>query len=818
MSKRALTRILGPLTVPLLLASACTDATSSSSSASEEVANEHISITKIELADHELYVLHPVRVSVEAELHGDAYEADILVGLRTTDRSSGCVLGSMPVNHAGELSGADGQASPSVWTGEGEFVIGLDCGDLGERDDVELFTAFDPWDRLGEREDWQGPVVEDANDLNIYPFVAEATLGSEDCETCEATYELGRNPGRDATLLEMNVGSVIATVDQGRDTIAATDKSAFTVTTRSQMRGLAKGQSIEPGPVRVVHRLRPAGSSATGLALTQRRGALVEDSHAIEVDSHGDQTVVSPLFIEGELLEQITRGAWSDIEAFELVSCIETDFDQAIYTGELAPRDNDCGAVEVIVVRDEGLVPYANAGAARDAEVWSDGITAGSSYGFGESGITMEAWLDVNGSEGVSSTYRGIDVTSAGSWYEAGFTSTGTVFDNSVDIIDIYATFIGYDFGGGGVAMGAEMFGYEFVPEFEIQLSDGIPLSLQDMFDAANLDIDPTYSKSVSLLGVNFDDGCGSVSVGIWIEGTIGIDTEQTTVTAATTSQGVAVTGVVTPFFDITAEAGATVNYSEFISGSLTVALNLLLIELPFEVSVEVIDYDALDGTRLQFDEYASATLSSLSGSIKFSFKFDAGWWDDDHTHTIATWSGYNWGVDFFDLNQNLNLGSDAPGTWCTTTDREMFDGDFNGDGSGDWLCHNPNNGDNWIDFGPSYGSTNWDAPGTWCTGADRQLLVGDFNGNGRTDAFCRSASTQWIDYAEPNGHLNGTNWSRPATWCTGANAMIQAADYNNDGRDDLYCRNKVTGMMYLDYADPQGRFGGTNWSGLSLP
>jgi len=149
----------------------------------------------------------------------------------------------------------------------------------------------------------------------------------------------------------------------------------------------------------------------------------------------------------------------------------------------------------------------------------------------------------------------------------------------------------------------------------------------------------------------------------------------------------VEVAGVITPFFDVTAEAGVTAKYGAA-SGSITAALTLLNVSLPFEVSVEVINYDQLDAMRLQFDQYASAVLNVLSGSIKFKF---TAWVVFVHDHTIASWDGYSWTVNFFEDTQNINLGNDKPnGSWCEPNDRELFEGDFDGDGDIDWLCHKP--------------------------------------------------------------------------------------------------------------------------------
>lgn len=833
MSKQAIKHTLGALTIPLLLA-ACGDTTTPVSSELDD-GNPHIVVTKLAItSSDDPYLLHPVRVAIEAELMGEAYATDLLIALRSSDGETGCVLGAMPVAHAGDVP-ADGEqeVAPASYVNEAEFVVDRICYELVGRDDVELFASFDPWNRLGDRE-----VVQDetpsAAQLDVYSIVEAAALGVESCTTCETHYSVHETPGLDAQLRELNMSSIVAVLPVAGDSRVepiVPNRPDFSVTSLARVTGLGKGEGLDDGRVQLSYRIRPLGSSDDGLPLIQRDGDVSGELASVSVPSHGDLTVSSPLYILDETREALTDGAWAQLEEFELVTCLVTDFEQAIYADEAQPRANDCAALPIVIVREQvgadGLpLPNPGAATATDAETWGDSWGANSGYGFGWSGLSFETWLDVNGSDSSTTTYGGISVINPGSWFEAGVLATGTVFDNSVDVVDIYATFIGYDFGGGGVAMGASIFTYEFIPEFEIQLSDGVPLSLQEILDAADLDIETSLTKSVSLVGVSFDDGCGSVSAGLWIEGTIGIDTEQTTITASTTPQGVEVAGTVTPFMDVSAKAGTSVSYGEYVSGGITATLNLLELDVPFTVEVEFIDYSPLSAFRLVFEEYASASLTTLSGDISFSinWKIDwCSWFDPDcsgsHDHTIASWDGFNATFDLFDLTQVLNVGDDKPsGSWCELSTSELYTGDFNADGATDYLCHDTNDGEKWIDYqsGGSFGGTDWSREANWCTGT-RQLVVGDFDGDGRDDILCNATDTKSIDYADSNSQFLGTDWSATSYWCGHSGSVLEADDYNNDGRDDLYCYDN-TGAKWLDYADANGEFYGTDWSGTTLP
>lgn len=825
MYKPTITRTITSLALPLALITGCGDA---EPTGEDQVENLHIAVTDLQIISSDApHVLHPLIVSVSAELTGDAYRTELVIGMRTADGSEGCVLGAMPVEHSdAEPALEDEQAAVAgMYEATAEFVVGGDCLDLAERDDVELFASFDPWNKLGDNASDAASVGEEG--LALYSIVEASALSVEGCETCETTYSVHAWPGLDAELTELNLSSVVAVLPvaaEGRGVPAhGSNQAAFSLTMGSRVTGLRSGQGLDEAGLYSTHRIRPLGSSDEGLPLLQRSSGDLEELAAIPVPSSGSVISSAMLHIEGPTRDEIIDGAWAGIEEFELLTCLEADFDQAIYAGETDVRANDCAAIPVVIVRErlgaDGLpVPTPGAAKMRSADVWGNSWGANAGYGFGHSGLSFETWVDVNGSDTASQTHKGITVYDPGSWFEAGVDATAEVFGNDINLIDIYATFIAYDWGGGGVAMGASLFLTDFVEPFEIQIADGIPVSLQQMFDIAGLDVDPTLTTSVSLVGVNFDDGCGSVDAGLWVEGTIGIDTDETTVTASTTDQGIKVAATVTPFFNIAAMAGATVNYSEYLSGGITATLNLLTLSVPFTASVEMIDLAPLDAMQLKFNEHAGANLTTLSGDITFDINYKIPWpacWSNckkDHSHTIATWNGLNTYIEFFNLTQTIGSGSEAPSDgWCPYSAASIYPGDFNGDGATDMLCHGTY-GDKRIDFseGGEFDGTDWELLDTlWCNNG-KQLLVGDFKGRGKEDLLCHSSTDIEVDYAGAQGYFNGTNWALNTTWCTDVGDALTTEDVNNDGRDDLHCQND-NGRDWVDYADVNGEFGGTD-------
>lgn len=145
---------------------------------------------------------------------------------------------------------------------------------------------------------------------------------------------------------------------------------------------------------------------------------------------------------------------------------------------------------------------------------------------------------------------------------------------------------------------------------------------------------------------------------------------------------------------------------------------------------------------------------------------------------------------------------------WCASVDDRGFGGDFNGDGAADIACRSGTT----VTIRLSTRTTFAPALSVqgWCAAPGHQL-TGDFNGDGRTDLACRTASTNGggaisVLLSAETGFVPAAAW-HPG-WCqqgdgtgmsdTGApTEYLFTGDFNGDGKDDLGCR-RTDGRQYV--------------------
>lgn len=128
---------------------------------------------------------------------------------------------------------------------------------------------------------------------------------------------------------------------------------------------------------------------------------------------------------------------------------------------------------------------------------------------------------------------------------------------------------------------------------------------------------------------------------------------------------------------------------------------------------------------------------------------------------------------------------------WCST---DIGVGDFNGDRRGDLYCHAPGGA---LTIAISDGKGGYTSHPTtpWCAKPRGKSAVGDFDGDGRSDLMCQEDSGQIQTATEWQGNAFGKRhtWALPYCVSHGGSTyeqdLLGFADFNADGKTDLYCQ-----------------------------
>lgn len=167
---------------------------------------------------------------------------------------------------------------------------------------------------------------------------------------------------------------------------------------------------------------------------------------------------------------------------------------------------------------------------------------------------------------------------------------------------------------------------------------------------------------------------------------------------------------------------------------------------------------------------------------------------------------------------------------WHSSTYKPIV-GDFNGDGKADVFLQRQAQGDHYVLLSNSAGQLTaisqtvpFNLAGQIWSADGHRIVSGDFNGDARTDLFLQSATPAGLN-AVFLASASGTFSSAQQTWSnvhlgfkwSVQNAVVQAGDFNGDGKADLFVQAKPDfAMIDFDVAFPvpvypPGRFGIAN-------
>jgi peptidyl-Asp metalloendopeptidase len=179
----------------------------------------------------------------------------------------------------------------------------------------------------------------------------------------------------------------------------------------------------------------------------------------------------------------------------------------------------------------------------------------------------------------------------------------------------------------------------------------------------------------------------------------------------------------------------------------------------------------------------------------KLTNDYDGDGRSDIHWRNVSTGRNDIWLLNGASVKSFLTVYNEPNQTWGI-----VGSGDFNNDGQGDQLWRNTTSGAIYVQlmqngttlatsrFAPTVADPNWQI-----------VAIDDFDGNGTSDLYWRNGSTGrndlWL--------MNGGSPSTLATVYNEPNVAWKirgAGDFNGDGRADLFWRNDATGRNYIQF------------------
>lgn len=398
---------------------------------------------------------HAITVAAEFEFAGEAFESEVIVGMRRADGTDGCLIGSIGVAHA--PPGGDASAVAAV-SARQELVVPALCARIAG-EDLELFVAFDMFanTRFAERDARMATLeLPEALPDEEALFVLAEAARMEGCaaDDCAPPVQLTPSPGRNAQLRGVRLGSSVITYPIAVGEYAAIPAEAVEVpegeapapvdaawaafptdphleiTTDLRVLGVAPEERVDQMDLWLTYEIRPAAELVDGdgapverdwrpLARERsteagapelvrdagpppNRGApngdrmFVGEDRIFDLEGPDLRNHAAPVFVDGPLNDLIKpEGIWGGVDEFELRVCLNTTFEDA------ATTTDNCATMPVLMLREfygpEGRIDVpADAAegeyALENRNLWLNGM--GYNADSGDGGFSAQIWLE----------------------------------------------------------------------------------------------------------------------------------------------------------------------------------------------------------------------------------------------------------------------------------------------------------------------------------------------------------------------------------------------------------------------------------------
>ena len=337
-----------------------------------EVAHLHIA----EEGVRPIYLRHPVHLQVGIDVVGEPFTTDLVLGLRSKDGKKACIAGHAELTHKGRKE-AEGDKTPATSIRldvDARVYVQPFCKKLVGSKGVRAWLAIDPFGLLRIK-GRKLPTI-GAGEVDMAAFIGASTADLSGCkspeitghpDSCTTSLEVADTPGPDLQVLDVDLSSSVVLATES--TLTVPDLYANTQVILYGDDGSKKLFDVKK-PLDIGFRIRPEidpidlpkGASVADFdwqrvdvkkSFIDKEGKITRQDlranflSSLEVASQ--KMTDSALQFGQELRDLMNHGKWAKFSKYQLLACVEPDFDEAIATG--FNHANNCALTTLVLAR-----------------------------------------------------------------------------------------------------------------------------------------------------------------------------------------------------------------------------------------------------------------------------------------------------------------------------------------------------------------------------------------------------------------------------------------------------------------------------------